>query len=790
MKFLTDQFVENFDDFPSNMDPIGEFTYLRTYSRYLEDKGRRETWRESVRRAVEYNVGLEVDHLDSIGLSPDYRKVQQEAEELFVSHYNLNQALSGRTLWVGGAENGLAHKYPLANFNCSYLTVETWRDLGDLFYLLLVGTGVGFKCTRKMAEGLPPVKADFEAEHKPYTPLLPEGRFEHSQLFEWPDEGFVSLVIGDSKEGWVEALNLFMDFLTKDHYRSFNKIKLIYDSVRPKGERLKTFGGTASGPDPLLEMFQGFEQVIKNRVDPNLAPPEPADDDSRVKLRPIHILDMGNMIGNNVVVGGVRRTAEIFLFDPDDYECMWAKYGINGFWKEADFHRHERLMNYLYEHDIPHPAWMGNIGVRHYDENINIDFMTGEPNREEDGSLAPFNFGTGLHHRSMSNNSIAFIDKPSREELEFINLVIQTEGEPGFANLHEAARRRCNQLGISDPAIIRETAERIGLNPCAEIILDKYQVCNLTTLNAKAFVYQNEAGQHCLDVDGILRAQRLSARAGLRMTLVELELPHWNVVQQRDRLIGTSLTGWQDAMGLIGASESYEEKILDMLRSESRAAADTYAKELRIASPLLATTVKPEGTLSLVFGGVSSGLHRPHSEYHIRRIRINAADPLAKAVKEHDGWLVRAENGTPGETEAEKMNNARTYVINFPVFSGSRETKDDVTVRQQFDTYFRFQQNYTEHNSSITITVQPEEWDDVERIIWENWDNFVAVSFLSLDGGTYQQAPYEKISYPIFEEMKSRMTPFDMDLLNKYETAQDDSDLDTSACEGGACPIR
>lgn len=321
-----------------------------------------------------------------------------------------------------------------------------------------------------------------------------------------------------------------------------------------------------------------------------------------------------------------------------------------------------------------------------------------------------------------------------------------------------------------------------------EIILDSYGVCNLTTVNMVEFVHKIN-GIDYLQVRDLLEAQRQSVRAGLRMTLAELELPHWHAVQQRDRLLGASLTGVKDALAMVDYTEQEEEALLKLLNDAAREEADTYAKELRISSPLLVTTVKPEGTISQVAGGVSSGLHMSHSPYYIRRIRINAADPLAKAVKAL-GWTVHAEVGTPGETEAERLANARTLVIDFPVTSGATRTKDDVNVAEQFETYFSFQRHYTEHNSSNTIHVRPHEWGEAESIVYENWDDFVGVSFLAHDGGTYQLAPYEAISREEYEELSAKMTPFDITILQRYENGEG-SDLDgADGCEGGVCPIR
>lgn len=754
-ELLTDEFINEYPDFPAHMNALGQFVYYRTYSRFLPEHGRRETWKETCRRATEYNVGLGVKHVNKTGYEVDYGMYRKEAEEFFDNMFNLRQFLSGRTLWIGGADGGVADKYPLANFNCSYVSIKSWEDMGDLFYLLLVGTGVGFTSTKEYARNLPPIRQDIEVIHEPFTQRYPLTKVEDTEMHEiGTKDGRKAVIhVGDSKEGWVEALRLFLRIHSETKYDDINEIGIFYDYIRPNGARLNTFGGTASGHEPLKEMFEGITKVFRNEIDPTLAPLEEALEKAdvsqprRYHVRPIHILDIGNLIGNNVVVGGVRRTAEIFLFDADDYESMFAKYGINGIW---DVQQHEKIIGLVEE--------MGLNEVANMLAEI-------EPNNVD---------ARPLHHRRMSNNSVAFHEKPTREQLNLIFEIMQAEGEPGLINMEEANRRRPN-------------AE--GLNPCAEILLDSYGVCNLTTVNLMQFVKENDEKEYYLDVIELIKAQRHSVRAGLRMTLVTLELSHWDEVQQRDRLLGTSMTGVKDAFSLLNMTEEYSEDLLGVLGVVARDEADRYAKELRVNAPLLVTTVKPEGTISQVAGGVSSGLHWSHSPYYIRRIRINKTDPLAQAVQDI-GWTVHAEVGTPGDTHEEQIENARTLVIDFPVASGSDKTKDDVFVGEQFDTYFDFQRNYTEHNSSNTVHVRPDEWVEVERIVYENWDEYVGVSFLSHDGGTYQLAPYEAITKEEYEEMSEGLAQLDPKILERYETGED-SDLDgMDGCEGGICPIR
>lgn len=716
MRLLTEEFLSKYPDMPEHMNQLGSFVFYRTYSRWMPSKGRRETWKEAITRAVEYNVNISVEQFNKNGYEVPIESTRVEAEVLFDNIFNLRQFLSGRTHWVGGAESNVAEKFPLSNFNCSFIDVTKWEDLCDLFYLLLVGTGVGFRCTKENASQLAPIRTDYTLIHSEYKPVPKEERLEHTQLNDIGN-GYAKIYVGDSKEGWVQALRWFLTIITEPSYAHIKHIKISYNSIRPKGERLVTFGGTASGYEPMQEMFEGIDKVFKGTLDTTLAPLEEkiirVNNESIIstglyKVRPIHILDIGNLIGNNVVVGGVRRTAEIFLADSDDEEVITAK-----------------------------------------------SYITRE-----------------LTHRYMSNNSIAFETKPTKEELHNIIESIKINGEPGFFNLEAAKKRRPNAKGV---------------NPCGEVLLDSYGVCNLTTVNVAAFVIPMKAedgGIACyrLDYQGLMQAQALSVRAGLRMTCLDLELKHWDKIHKRDRLIGASLTGWKDAMDMLNYSEDQEANLLTFLADVARSESIKYSHILRIPTPLLDTTIKPEGTLSQVAGGVSSGLHISHAPYYLRRIRINATDPLVEVAKELK-WHIEPETG-------QTWDDARTLVIAFPQKSAMRKTRAEQTVKEQFDTYFRFQETYTAHNSSNTITVKDDEWEEVEQIIWDNWDDFIGVTFLPYDGGNYELAPYEECTEEEYEMLMEQMLPFNVELLTSIENSETEKDLENMAsCDTGICPI-
>ncbi len=683
-RILTDEFVSRYKHLPSPMKQLGNFVYYRTYSRWLPEQNRREYWWETIRRAVEYNAGL-------------VPTTKAEAERLFDNIFHLRQFLSGRTFWVGGTP--VAQNYPISNYNCAFEVIDSFDSFKDLFYLLMVGSGVGVRILKDDVQQLPKVRTDYELIHQDYSPVSKSDR-EDSTSLHFSRNASVKIIVGDSKEGWTQALDYYIKVLYSNEYRDIKTLIINYDHVRPKGEKLKTFGGTASGHESLKNMFFKIDRVIKKLGVIHSA--------KRVKLKPIDCMDIANIIGENVVVGGVRRTAEIVLVDADDTECIDAKSEL---YKQID------------------GQWI-------VDKEI--------------------------IHRQMSNNSIFYREKPSREQWHWQIEKMRYSGEPGFVNAIAAEKRRPNFKGV---------------NPCGEILLDTRGLCNLTTINTFAFVQANGT----LDKEGLLDAQRLSAKAGYRMTCVELELPMWDSTQNRDKLVGCSLTGWQDMVNAVDMSVDEQAVLLAELRVAANEAAEHYAEEIGENAPILVTTVKPEGTLSQL-PTVSSGVHYSHSPYYIRRVRINATDPLAKVAEELD-WPVYPEVGQEWKT-------CSTKVVEFPVKAPEGRTKYDVSALEQLQNYKLFMDSYVEHNCSITVHVREHEWDLVEEWVYDHWEEVVALSFLSLDDSFYDLLPYESIDKDEYERRVEEMRPFIPNLISKYEKHEQQLDIGTDGCDTGVCPIR
>jgi len=224
-----------------------------------------------------------------------------------------------------------------------------------------------------------------------------------------------------------------------------------------------------------------------------------------------------------------------------------------------------------------------------------------------------------------------------------------------------------------------------------------------------------------------------------------------------------------------------EAELLRKLRKVAHDTINTYAQELGLPVSLLITTVKPEGTLSKI-PGVSSGVHYSQAPWYIIRVRINAHDPLVKVCEELN-YPIFPENGQDIET-------CTTKVIEFPVKSPIGKTKFDVSAIEQLEDYKMFMDNYVDHNASITVTVRDNEWNQVEDWIWNNWEDVVAVSFLSLSDSFYQLMPQEAITEGEYNKRVSEMKTFIPSLISKYELVETEFDIGNDGCESGVCPVR
>jgi len=261
------------------------FIHQSRYSRFLDTLGRRETWTETVDRYISNVVSPALFKAISFG---EAKSLQNEIREAIL---NLEVMPSMRCMMAAGPGLDRSH---VAGYNCSYTAVDHPRVFDEVLYILMCGTGVGFSVERKYTNMLP---------------ILPVGLQDYD----------LTIAVEDSKEGWADAYRQLIDEL----YRG-NIPKWDVSAVRAAGERLKTFGGRASGPGPLVELFEHTIATFKH-----------AESLNQNHLSPMQVHSIMCKIGEVVVVGGVRRSAMISLSDLDDPELRVAK---SGDWWEDNPH--------------------------------------------------------------------------------------------------------------------------------------------------------------------------------------------------------------------------------------------------------------------------------------------------------------------------------------------------------------------------------------------------------------------------------------------------------------------
>ena len=250
------------------------FIHMSRYSRWLEEEQRRETWEETIDRYLSFMVNhLRHDYT--------YDLFGEELSEIRNAMLNLEVLGSMRALMTAGP--ALAREN-VAGYNCSYLPIDSPRSFDECLYILMNGTGVGFSVERQYIAKLP---------------TIPDVAFEET-------DDVIS--VADSKEGWARGLRDLISLLYTNRIPKIDTSK-----IRPAGERLKIFGGRASGPAPLEELFDFTIQTFKKA--------------QGRKLNSVECHDIMCKIGQVVVVGGVRRSALISLSNLTDERMRMAKSG-------------------------------------------------------------------------------------------------------------------------------------------------------------------------------------------------------------------------------------------------------------------------------------------------------------------------------------------------------------------------------------------------------------------------------------------------------------------------------
>ena len=281
---MSDDFIAQYESRPvpwgytdAGGNSLGEITFLRTYSRIKED-GTKETWVDVCRRVIEGMYAIQKDHCKINRLPWNEKKAQSSAKEAFDRLFELKWTPPGRGLWIMGTPLVNEQRNSAALQNCAFVsTAEMTRHnpakpFAFLMEASMLGVGVGF---------------DTKGADKGFIIGSPVR----------DDESGVEFVIPDTREGWVESVSMLINSYLKPEPQF--AIQFDYSQIRPAGEPIKTFGGTAAGAEPLIKLHKAIRQMFEGRYGE--------------ELDTCDIADIGNLIGVCVVSGNVRRSAELLM---------------------------------------------------------------------------------------------------------------------------------------------------------------------------------------------------------------------------------------------------------------------------------------------------------------------------------------------------------------------------------------------------------------------------------------------------------------------------------------------
>ena len=403
--------------------------------------------------------------------------------------------------------------------------------------------------------------------------------------------------------------------------------------------------------------------------------------------------------------------------------------------------------------------WLGTVLSSRRSAEIAL-FEYGQPEWEEFAVAKKDYWMHGNEHRTQSNNSLVFTKKPLRSELEGIFKLMEEAGgsEPGFINAVED-RRRAPWFA--------------GCNPCVEILLGNKSFCNLTEVDIGKFRGDN-AGLHY--------ATRLAARANYRQTCVNLNdgilQESWHLNNAFLRLCGVGLTGIAKRPDMGGYDYEY-------LKRTATAAAFSMAEELDLPYPKNVTCIKPSGTLSKIMG-TTEGIHKPLGKYIFNNVQFSKYDPIVEKM--------RAANYNVFNHPIDDSGVLITFPVDYEDVPFHKVNGLDVnldTALDQLEKYKLLQTNWTQQNTSVTISYSLDEVPAIIDWLLANWDVYVGVSFLYRNDPTktakdlgYQYLPQEVVTKEVHDAYVRTLLPVNLEDSNSFdEIVQDD-------CSTGMCPIK
>jgi len=597
-----------------------------------------EEWWLTVLRVVEGTYGWQRAWCLENGRPWSDERALYSAKVMYDLIWNFKFLPPGRGLWSMGTP--LLERSGAAANNCAWISTNAnMHDFPSsaswVMNMLMLGVGVGFDAWSVDPGDLFHFRSDL------------------------PDE----VTVGDSREGWCSAVKTALQAkLAQTWQPRFDLSKL-----RPKGEALRTMGGTSSGPEPLCELLSAIEDMTVDRA---------------------FGVNVMNLIGRCVVAGNIRRSAEICLGPSEDWFLQLKNYKVN-------------------------------------------------PQRSAYGWA--------------SNNSV---NTWVGEDYSAIADSIQGGGEPGLFWEENARNYHRMRLERSSDTRDREH-DWLGTNPCSEQTLHSEELCCLV----ETFPANHE---NYYDFQRTLKYAYLYAKT---VTFIPTGFPRTDEIIAQNRRIGCSQSGIVQAIAKFGKAD-YFENFCDRGYNFLRSLDDRYSEWLDVNTSVKITSVKPSGTVSLLCGA-TPGMHYPHSQHYLRRIRLASNSPLLSGLRSA-GYVCNVLENEPNTTAVEVP--IRENMVG--------RGKGDVLPWEQVELAAQLQTHWADNQVSVTVTFNEDQGDQIKPIL-ESYDRRLkSVSFLPNNHG-YENAPYEAITEQEFEDRSS--------ILKSVDFAAAAHDTDDSYCSGDKC---
>lgn len=362
--------------------------------------------------------------------------------------------------------------------------------------------------------------------------------------------------------------------------------------------------------------------------------------------------------------------------------------------------------------------------------------------------------------RAMANNSAVYECKPNSIDFmnEWLALAKSQSGERGIFN-RQAAKLSCSR---------RNNSYDFGTNPCAEIILRPYGLCNLSIAIARPDD----------DIDSLAEKVKVATIFGIIQacfTKFSYVREDWKKNAEEERLLGVDITGQMDCP-LLQPQNPNRENLLKYLKSVVEITAKEYSQILGINMPAALTCVKPSGDSSQLFD-CSAGVHPRYANFYIRRFRCSVNDPVARLL---------ISEGVPYHYES---YDDSIVVFDFYVKTENNKSiiRNQLSAIEQLENWLVWKTNWAEHSVSCTIYVKENEWLEVGNWVYNHFDKITGLSFLPYDSGIYSLTPYEEITEKEYYQGIEKFPTINWAKLMRFEQDDHTTTAREYACTSDAC---